>query len=420
MRNNKVSEHIKSRIVALTGNEAVAEAMRQIDPDVVAAYPITPQTELMHAFAEFVAHGKVNTEFVLVESEHSAMSATVGASAAGARAMTATSSQGLALMWEVVQIASSLRLPIVMPVVNRALSGPINIHCDHSDTMGCRDSGWIQIFSENAQEAYDHTLITLRVAEHPRILLPVMVTLDGFILSHTMERLEVFGDEIVKQFIGEYFPDHPLLDTKNPVTVGPLDLQDYYFEHKWQEAEAQLAAEEFIPNILKEFAAMSGREYDVIEEFEMDDADCAIVVLGSTAGTVKSIVNALRREGKRVGLVKIRVFRPFPIQRLVRALTKVEAVAVLDRSIAFGSAGGPVFDEIRSALYGSGVSQDGLKVVNYIYGLGGREINESHIESVYDELKDILHTGLTGADVRYLGLRESNVEQIVMRLEEKE
>ncbi|MEK6569930.1 MAG: pyruvate ferredoxin oxidoreductase, partial [Bacteroidota bacterium] len=290
----------------------------------------------MHAFADFVANGKVSTEFVLVESEHSAMSASIGASAAGARAMTATSSQGLALMWEVVQIASSLRLPIVMPVVNRAISGPINIHCDHSDTMGCRDSGWIQIFSENAQEAYDHTLIALRVAEHPNILLPVMVTLDGFILSHTMERLEILDDETVKEFVGEYHPDHPLLDTKHPVTVGPLDLPDFFFEHKRQEVEAQLAAAELMPAILKEFGTVSGREYDVIEEYEMDDAETAIVVLGSTAGTVKSVVNELRREGRKVGLVKIRVFRPFPVRDLVRALTKAEAVAVLDRSIAFG------------------------------------------------------------------------------------
>jgi len=418
MTNNKPHNNGQQRVVALTGNEAVAEAMRQIDPDVVAAYPITPQTELMHAFADSVANGKVSTEFVLVESEHSAMSATVGASAAGARAMTATSSQGLALMWEVVQIASSLRLPIVMPVVNRALSGPINIHCDHSDTMGCRDSGWIQIFSENSQEAYDNTLIALRVAEHPKILLPVMVTLDGFIISHTMERLEILNDEVVKRFIGEYHPDHPLLDTRNPVTVGPLDLQDYYFEHKWQEAEAQLVAAELIPSLLKEFAALSGREYNVIEEFEMDDAEMAIVVLGSTAGTTKNVVEELRREGKRVGMVKIRVYRPFPAREITRALTKVKVVAVLDRSIAFGSAGGPVFDEVRSAFFGSGVSPTELKVVNYLYGLGGRDVKHSDIKSVYNELAALLHEGTSNGVVRCLGLRASNKDQIALGLEE--
>jgi len=417
MTDNKPSNGVGQRVVALTGNEAVAEAMRQINPDVVAAYPITPQTELMHAFADSVANGKVSTEFVLVESEHSAMSATVGASAAGARAMTATSSQGLALMWEVVYIASALRLPIVMPVVNRALSGPINIHCDHSDTMGCRDSGWIQIFSENSQEAYDHTLIALRVAEHPKILLPVMVTLDGFILSHTMERLEILDDEVVKKYIGEYEPDHPLLDTKNPVTVGPLDLQDYYFEHKRQEVEAQLAAAELIPSLLKEFAAVSGRNYDVIEGFEMDDAEMAIVVLGSTAGTVKTVVEELRREGRKVGMVKIRVFRPFPAGDLIRTLAKVKAVAVLDRSIAFGSAGGPVFDEIRSAFFGSGVNPAEVKVVNYLYGLGGRDVKDADIKLVYDELTTLLHGRTTDEVVRYLGLRTSTMEQIAVGLE---
>jgi pyruvate ferredoxin oxidoreductase alpha subunit len=417
MTTNKRLHAPTIRIAALTGNEAVAEAMRQIDPDVVAAYPITPQTELMHSFAEFVANGKVHTEFVLVESEHSAMSATVGASAAGARAMTATSSQGLALMWEVVQIASSLRLPIVMPVVNRALSGPINIHCDHSDTMGCRDSGWIQIFSENSQEAYDHTLIALRVAEHPNILLPAMVTLDGFILSHTMERLEILDDALVKEFVGEYHPDHPLLDTRNPVTVGPLDLQDYYFEHKRQEADAQLAAADIMPAIFREFGELSGRFYEPIEEYQMDDAQTAIVVLGSTAGTVKGVVNKLRAEGRKVGLVKIRVFRPFPAQDLVRALTKVEAIAVLDRSLAFGSEGGPVFHEIRSALFGSGVNAAEVRVLNYVYGLGGRDVGEAHIEFVFDELREVLHTGEVSRPVRYLGLRESRAEEVQLRLE---
>ncbi len=419
MRKNNSKGTPSVRIAALTGNEAVAEAMRQIDPDVVAAYPITPQTELMHAFADAVANGQVNTEFVLVESEHSAMSATVGASAAGARAMTATSSQGLALMWEVVHIASSLRLPIVMPVVNRALSGPINIHCDHSDTMGCRDAGWIQLFSENAQEAYDHTLIALRVAEHPNILLPVMVTLDGFILSHTMERLEILDDEIVKKFLGEYKPLHPLLDLRHPVTVGPLDLQDYYFEHKRQEAEAQIAAAEIIPSILEEFGNISGRSYAVIEEYEMEGAETAIVVLGSTAGTVKTVVNKLRREGQKVGMVKVRVFRPFPAREIVRALSQVEAVAVLDRSIAFGSAGGPIFDEIRSSLFGSGVSPSQLKVVNYIYGLGGRDILPSHIEDVYGELGHIVETGEVRNPVQYLGLHESKLEQMPLEIEGK-
>jgi pyruvate ferredoxin oxidoreductase alpha subunit len=245
-----------------------------------------------------------------------------------------------------------------------------------------------------------------------------MVTLDGFIISHTMERLEVLGDEVVKKFIGEYHPDHPLLDTKNPVTVGPLDLQDYYFEHKRQEAEAQLVAAELIPSIFKEFAAVSGRDYDVIEEFKMDDAEMAIVALGSTAGTVKTVVEELRRDGKKAGMVKIRVFRPFPARELVRALTKVEAVAVLDRSIAFGGAGGPVFDEIRSAFFGGGVSPTEVKVVNYLYGLGGRDVKHSDIKLVYDELGALVHEGASNGVVQYLGLRGSNIKQIALGLEE--
>ncbi|MBD3237704.1 MAG: pyruvate ferredoxin oxidoreductase, partial [Candidatus Eisenbacteria bacterium] len=274
-------------LVALTGNDAVGTAMKQINPDVVAAFPITPQTELMHKFAEFHANGEVDSEMVLVESEHSAMSACVGAAAAGARAMTATSSAGMALMWEILYIASSLRLPIVMPLVNRALSGPINIHNDHSDSMGARDAGWIQLFSENAQEAYDQTLLAPRIAEHPDVLLPVMVTLDGFILSHTLEPVEMLPDEKIRAFIGTYQPQHRLLDLDKPVTFGPLDLQDYYFEHKRQQHEGTLHARRVVPEILQAFGEVSGRPYKIIEEYWTDDADLVLVVLGSTAGTVR-------------------------------------------------------------------------------------------------------------------------------------
>ena len=282
-----------SKVVALAGNEAAAEAMRQINPDVVAAYPITPQTELMHTFAQFHADGLVDTELVLVESEHSAMSATVGASAAGARAMTATSANGLALMWEIVYITASLRLPVVMPVINRALSGPINIHCDHSDTMGCRDSGWIQLFSESAQEAYDNTIVAVRVAEHKDVLLPVMVTLDGFILSHTVERVEILEDDLIRNFVGSYIPNQTLLNVDKPITIGPLDLQDYYFEHKRQEIEAENHALDVINEISTEYAKLSGRHYDLLELYKMDDAERAVIVMGSTAGTAKVAVDQL-------------------------------------------------------------------------------------------------------------------------------
>jgi len=392
-----------SQILALTGNDAAAEAMRQINPDVVAAYPITPQTELMHKFAEFQADGLVDTELVLVESEHSAMSASIGASAAGARAMTATSSQGLALMWEMVYIAAALRLPIVMPVVNRALSGPINIHCDHSDTMGCRDSGWIQLFSENSQEAYDNTVMAVKIAEHKDVLLPVMVTLDGFILSHTLERVEILDDEEVKKFVGEYQPEHYLLDVDHPITVGPLDLQDYYFEHKRQEIEAQEHALSVIQQVSNEFEKLSGRKCDHIEKYRLEDAERAIIVMGSTAGTAKVVVDELREQGEKVGLIKIRTYRPFPYDDLVESLKHLKAVAVLDRAVAFGALGGPVYGDVRSALF----EKNGhLKLVDYVYGLGGRDIDPAQIKKAVADLKTIIATGKVKSPVGFLGLRE--------------
>ncbi|MCX7920197.1 MAG: pyruvate ferredoxin oxidoreductase [bacterium] len=390
-------------IVSLTGNDAVAEAMRQINPDVVAAYPITPQTELMHKFAEYVADGLVKTEFVLVESEHSAMSACIGASAAGARAMTATSACGLALMWEVLYVAAGMRLPIVMTDVNRALSAPINIHCDHSDTMGARDSGWIQLYAENAQEAYDNVIQAIRIAEHPKVRLPVMVCMDGFIISHTNERLELLPDDVVTNFVGEYKPEHYLLDVDHPVTFGPLDLQDYYFEHRRQQAEAMRNAGPIILDIGKEFEKISGRSYGYFEAYRMDDAELVIICLGSTAGTTKVVVDQLREKGKKVGLLKPRVFRPFPYQELINVLKNVKAVAVLDRSDSFNGFSGPLFSELRGALYGSEANP---KIVDYIYGLGGRDIGLEEIERVYTDLDTIVKTGKIEQLVTYLGVRE--------------
>ena len=374
---------LEFKTLALTGNEAGAEAMRQIDPDVVAAYPITPQTELMHKFAEFVADGRVKTEMILVESEHSAMSACVGACAAGVRVMTATSANGLALMWEVVYIAASTRLPIVMPVVNRALSGPINIHCDHSDSMGCRDAGWIQIYSEDGQEVYDNIIQSIRIAEHEDVLLPVMPTFDGFIISHTMARVDILPDEVVRKFIGERTPLHPLLDVNNPVTYGPLDLQDYYFEHKKQQAEAMRNAAAVIKAVGKEYGELTGREYGLFDGYLTKDADFIILALGSTAGTAKAAVDELRSRGEKVGVVKLRVFRPFPAEELAAALGGARAVAVLDRSEGFSGIGGPVFPEVRSALY----RRSQAPVSGYVYGLGGRDINVEMIASVFADLK---------------------------------
>ena len=389
--------------VAKTGNEAVAEGMRQINPDVVAAYPITPQTEIVQIFSSFVANGQVDTEFVTVESEHSAMSATVGAASAGARAMTATSANGLALMWEIVYIAASMRLPIVMPVVNRALSGPINIHCDHSDTMGARDSGWIQIFSENAQEAYDNLLQAVRIAENKNVLLPVMVTMDGFIISHAMEVMHLLEDEKVREWVGEYMPENPLLDLDNPITVGPLDLYDWNMEHKRQQAEAMVQAKPVILEVARDYAKLSGREYGLFEEYMLDDAEIAIVVLGSTAGTAKEVVKALRADGVKAGLLKVRVFRPFPACEIARALQGKKAVAVMDRSDSFNAVSGPVFAEIRSAMYGA---ENAPTIVDYIYGIGGRDVTMDHIKSVYDDLAKIVKTGQVERNLTYLGIRE--------------
>jgi pyruvate ferredoxin oxidoreductase alpha subunit len=395
-----------SEFKALDGNSAVAEAMRQIDPDVVAAYPITPQTSTVQTFANFVADGKVQTEFVTVESEHSAMSACVGAAAAGARVMTATASAGLALMWEIVYVAASNRLPITMLVVNRALSAPINIHCDHSDSMGARDAGWVHIFAENPQETYDNAFQALRIAEHPDVLLPVMFMHDGFITSHGLERVEIYDDAEVKGFVGEYTGAYPLLDWRNPVTYGPLDFYDYYFEHKRQQVEAMEAVKQVIIDVGKAFGDKFGRTYGLFETYKLEDADVGVVVLSSTAGTAKTAVDNLREQGHKVGLLKPRVFRPFPAEELVDALKHLKAIAVMDRSISFGamSNAGPLFLEILAALqvYGDGR----MPVSNYVFGLGGRDIVPSQIETAFHGALKMAETGRPERLVTYLGVRE--------------
>lgn len=382
----------------LTGNEAVAEAMRQINPDVVAAYPITPQTEIVINFARFVADGLVDTEMIPVESEHSAMSACIGSCAAGARTMTATSSQGLALMWEIVYIASSLRLPIVMPVVNRALSGNINIHCDHSDTMGARDSGWIQLYCENAQETYETTIMAVRIAEHSGIQLPIMVCQDGFITSHAVERVEILDDQTVKNFIGEYKPRYSLLNTDNPITVGPLDLQDYYFEHKRSESEAMNNAKNHIPQIFSEFSKITGKKYSFIDTYRMEDSEYAILVLSSTAGTSRIATDNLRNKGLKVGLIRPYLFRPFPAEELVNISKNLKAIAILDRAESFSGHGGPLFNDVRSALYNL---SNKPKTINYIFGLGGRDITVSEIENALLNLAKEIRQ-----EINYLGVRE--------------
>jgi pyruvate ferredoxin oxidoreductase alpha subunit len=383
--------------LALTGNEAVAEALRQVNPDVASVYPITPQTELMHRFSEFVYDGKADTEMIAVESEHSAMSAAVGAAAGGVRAVTATSANGLALMWEVLYIASGLRLPIVMAVVNRALSGPLNIHCDHSDTMGARDAGWIQLFSENTQEAYDNTLQAFRIAEHRDVMLPTMLTLDGFIISHTTEVLEVLDNETAKKFVGNYEPLYTLLNPEQPMTMGALDLQDYYFEHKRQQIEGMYNAPRVIQEVADEYYELTGRRYSFFEDYRMDGAEVALVVLGSAAGTTKEVVDHLRERGVKAGMIKLRVFRPFPHEEMAEALSHLKVAAVLDRSVSFGAQGGPVYLEVRSSMYGKNIP-----IYNYIYGLGGRDLMPAMVESAYSDLLE----GKADPKMRYLGLRE--------------
>lgn len=388
----------------LSGNEAVATAMKQINPDVVAAFPITPSTEIPQYFSTFVANGTVDTEFVAVESEHSAMSACIGAEAAGARAMTATSANGLSFMWEMIYIASSMRLPIVMNLVNRAVSGPLNIHNDHSDAMGVRDAGWIMLFSENNQEAYDNNLMAHKIAENKDVQLPIMICQDGFITSHSIENIELENDEDVKKFVGEYHPEHYLLNKKEPMAIGPLDLQAYLFEHKAQQGNAMKAAKQVILDVSKEFEKWTGRHYDLFEEYKLDDAEIAIVCMNSTAGTTKAIVDKLREQGVKAGLLKIRVYRPFPGEEVAKALSHLKAIAVLDKSDSLNAIGGALFEDVVSSMY---VAKQNVPVVNYVYGIGGRDTTEKEIKSVYTDLAEIAKDGKVENPYRYLGLRSN-------------
>ena len=390
----------------LSGNEATAIGMKQINPDVVAAFPITPSTEIPQYFCNFVSNGTVDTEFIAVESEHSSMSACIGAEAAGARAMTATSSNGLAYMWEMIYIASSLRLPIVMPLVNRAISGPLNIHNDHSDAMGIRDSGWIMLFSENNQEAYDNLIMAHRIAEHKDVMLPLAICQDGFITSHSIENIELIEDDKVKEFVGEYNPEHYLLNSKEPIAVGPMDLQSYLFEHKYQQAIAMKNAKNVILEVSKDFEKLTGRKYGLVEEYKMDDCDIAIVCMNSTAGTTRTVVDSLREKGIKAGLLKIRVYRPFPAEEIANILTNIKAIAVLDKSDSLNACGGPLFTDITSAMF---VNNKNSKIINYIYGIGGRDTTSKDIEKVYKDLKEIAKEDKIDNPYRYLGVKGGNI-----------
>ena len=375
--------------VPLTGAYAAAEAMRQINPDVVAAYPITPQSPIMELFAKFVSDGKVDTELITVESEHSAMSACVGSAAAGARTMTASSSQGIALMFEILPIAAGLRLPILMEVATRALSSPLNIHCDHSDVMSVRDSGWIQIFCENAQEVYENTLLGLKLAEE--IKLPAMIIQDGFITSHSVEGVNIFDDEIVKDFVGEYKPSYSLLDIDNPITVGAFALPDYYFEIKRKQEEGMRETKKKYLEVGDKLKKITNNSYPYFESYKLKDAKYVIVAAGSTAGTIKEVVDKIREKGEKVGLLKIKLFRPFPAKE-IKEILEDKKIAVLDRSLSFGTFP-PIYSEIKKLI---------LDVQSYVYGLGGRDVFSSDIKKVFDDLKN----KEVSDEIRFLGLRE--------------
>jgi len=406
---------IKQENTALNGDEAVALAAKQSDVDVVAAYPITPQTIIVEKFSEYVANGEVQTEFICTESEHSALTACLAASATGARTFTASASAGLALMHEMLFVTSGCRAPVVMAIANRALSAPLNIHGDQSDSMAQRDSGWVQLYVENAQEAYDSVIQAFRIAEDVDVSLPVMVGLDGFTLSHTLENVKVMSDDDVWRFVGARQLPNVLthegksasfkLDPENPMTMGPIALTNYYFEFKRQQEEAMKNAMAKIQEINREFAKLTGRSYGdgLIEPYQLEDAEVAVVCVGSTSGTLKTIVDGLRQEGVKAGLLRLRTFRPLPVEALRNALQDVKAVAVMDKSMSFGGNGGAVYHEIRHALYDADVHPT---IVNYIYGLGGRDSSPNELRRVYEDLLRTLKTGSVEKQITYLGLRE--------------
>jgi pyruvate ferredoxin oxidoreductase alpha subunit len=410
-----VKSVVKQETQGLNGDEAVALAVKQADVDVVAAYPITPQTIIVEKFSEYVANGEVETEYVCTESEHSAMAACLAASVTGARVFTASASAGLALMHEMLFVTSGCRAPVVMAIANRALSAPLNIHGDHSDSMAERDSGWIQIYTENAQEVYDSVLQAFRIAEHLDVQLPVIVGLDGFTLSHTLENVLTFPDQTVKGFVktrqfpvvltheGKAVPFK--LDPETPMTMGPIAMPNYYFEFKRQQEEAMKNALRVIQEVHDEYAQLSGRAYGegLVEAYKLQDAEIAVVCLGSTAGTVKTVVDDLREKGIKAGLLRIRTFRPFPVEQIAKALGTVKAVAVMDRSMSFGGSGGAVFHEVRHALYDGSARP---YVVNYIYGLGGRDTSPAQIGAIFKDLQKMMQTKRVGDLVRYVGLRE--------------
>ena len=387
----------------MSGNEAVSYAIRQINPDVMPAFPITPSTEIPQMVSTYIANGEMDTEFIPVESEHSSMSATIGAEAAGARSLTATSSAGLALMWEELLLAASNRLPLALTLVNRTLSGPININCDHSDGMGARDTGWIQIYAENNQEAYDNFIQAYPIAEDKRVHLPIMICQDGFITSHAVENIELMEDKLVKEFVGEYEPEEFLLNPGKPIAVGPYSVTNYAMEAKKNQETALENAKEVILEVAKKFKEISGREYGLFEEYKTEDADYIMLIMGSAAGTAKEAVDHLREQGKKVGVLKLRVFRPFPAEEIAEVLKGCKAVAIMDRCESYNGNGGPLGSEVTAGLYRSKVM---IEAVNYIYGLAGRDFTVNEVYDIFAELEEAVENGKKVEQYQYIGLRK--------------
>jgi pyruvate ferredoxin oxidoreductase, alpha subunit len=387
----------------MSGNEAVSYAIRQVNPDVMPAFPITPSTEIPQMVSTYIANGEMDTEFIPVESEHSSMSAAIGAEAAGARSLTATSSAGLALMWEELLLAASNRLPLALTLVNRTLSGPININCDHSDGMGARDTGWIQIYAENNQEAYDNFIQAYPIAEDKRVHLPIMICQDGFITSHAVENIELMEDELVKEFVGEYEPEEFLLNPGKPIAVGPYSVTNYAMEAKKNQETALENAKEVILEVAKKFKEISGREYGFFEEYKTEDADYIMLIMGSAAGTAKEAVDHLREQGKKVGVLKLRVFRPFPAEEIAEALKGCKAVAIMDRCESYNGNGGPLGSEVTAGLYRSKVM---IEAVNYIYGLAGRDFTVNEVYDIFAELEEAVENGKKVEQYQYIGLRK--------------
>ncbi len=391
----------------MSGNEAIATAMRQINPDVFAMFPITPSTEIPQFFAQYVADGQADTEFITVESEHSSLSACMGAQAAGCRAVTATSSAGLSYMNEILYVVASARLPVVLAVANRSLTGPININHDYSDSMAERDSGFIQIYSENNQEAYDNYLQAHRIGEHPDVRLPVMICEDGFITSHALENILLEEDDVVKKFVGEYHPENYLLKKEAPLAVGPYGVSAYYMEARVAQAEAMKAAKQVILDVAADFERTFGRKYAFFEEYCMEDAEIAIILMGSSAGTARDAVDELRQQGVKCGLIKLRVFRPFPAEELAAAIQNCKVVAILDKSEGNSANGGPLFADTAAGCVNM---EKRPKLVNIVYGLGGRDFTVEQATRVFRRLENIVATGEVGPIYSHMGQRDLRKE----------